>query len=132
MGMTGRRWAFAAGALAWMGLIFFLSAQPDLPHAPQPWLDTALKKAGHALLYGVLAYFYWGALGGDGVRGARLLAWGLAVLYAVTDEIHQSFVPGRTPAATDVVIDGVGAAVALFWRNGVCRAAKLPRKPRLV
>jgi VanZ family protein len=118
MGMTARRWAFAAGSLAWMGLIFFLSDQPHLPRAPEPWLDTVLKKAGHALLYGVLAYLYWGALGGDGTRRTRPLAWGLAVLYAISDEMHQSFVPGRTPAATDVLIDGMGAALALWWQGG--------------
>lgn len=113
-------------ALAWMGLIFWLSAQPDLPHAPEPWLDVTVKKAGHAVLYGVLAWLYRGALQGDGPPSgrARLLAFGLAVLYAVTDEIHQSFVPGRTPSPWDVVIDGVGAALAvgLRWRNGEPRS----------
>ena len=32
--------------LVWMGLIFFLSAQPDIPHAPGLWLDTLIKKTG--------------------------------------------------------------------------------------
>ena len=41
--------------LALMGLIFFLSAQPDLPHAPGPWLDMLLKKIGQAVVYGLLA-----------------------------------------------------------------------------
>ncbi|MBC7227930.1 MAG: VanZ family protein [Thermoflexales bacterium] len=102
-----------------MGLIFWLSAQPDLPHAPEPWLDVVVKKTGHAALYGVLAWLYWGFLRGDGPPSgrARLLAFGLAVLYAVTDEVHQSFVPGRTPSPWDVVIDGVGAALAVRLRG---------------
>ncbi len=106
-------------ALAWMGLIFWLSAQPDLPHAPEPWLDMVVKKAGHAVLYGVLAWLYLGALRGDGSPSGRvrLLALGLAVLYAVTDEVHQSFVPGRTPSPWDVVIDGIGAALAVGLRG---------------
>ncbi len=108
-----RRALWGLLALTWMGFIFWLSAQPDLPHAPEPWLDTVVKKTGHAVLYGVLAWFYLGALRGDGPLSARVrfLAFGLAVLYAVTDEVHQSFVPGRTPSPWDVVIDGIGAAL---------------------
>jgi VanZ family protein len=108
-----RQWWLAA--LAWMGLIFWLSAQPDLPHAPEPWLDMVVKKAGHAVLYGVLAWLYLRALQGNGLSSGRtrLLALGLAVLYAVTDEVHQSFVPGRTPSPWDVLIDGAGAALAV-------------------
>ena len=108
-----RQWWLAA--LAWMGLIFWLSAQPDLPHAPEPWLDRVVKKAGHAVLYGVLAWLYLRALQGNGLSSGRtrLLAFGLAVLYAVTDEVHQSFVPGRTPSPWDVLIDGAGAALAV-------------------
>ena len=111
-----RMWWLAA--LAWMGLIFYLSAQPDLPHAPKPWLDMVVKKAGHAVLYGVLAWLYLGALRGEGPPAdrTRLLAFGLAVLYAVTDEVHQSFVPGRTPSPWDVLIDGAGAALAVTRR----------------
>ncbi len=108
-----RRALWGLLALAWMGVIFWLSAQPDLPHAPEPWLDTVVKKTGHAVLYGVLAWLYLRALQGDGPPSGRtrLLALGLAVLYAVTDEVHQSFVPGRRPSLWDVVIDGVGAGL---------------------
>lgn len=111
--MTKHRAFWGLSALAWMGVIFWLSAQPDLPHAPEPWLDVAVKKTGHAALYGVLAWLYLNTLRGDGPPSGRtrLLALGLAVLYAVTDEIHQSFVPGRTPSPWDVVIDGVGAGL---------------------
>jgi VanZ family protein len=41
-------------------------------------------------------------------------AWGLAVLYGLSDEWHQSFVPGRTPDIVDIVTDAFGAAVGLF------------------
>lgn len=42
------------------------------------------------------------------------IAWGLTTLYAVTDEIHQIFVPDRGPSVKDVLIDSAGALV------GVC------------
>ncbi len=104
-----------------MGLIFALSAQPDLPHAPGPWLDTLVKKAGHALAFGVLAWLYLRALRGNDAASdwLRLLSLALAVAYACSDEAHQAFVPGRHPSLTDVLIDGLGAAVAMGlhrWR----------------
>ncbi|HIE37645.1 MAG TPA: hypothetical protein EYP77_00985 [Anaerolineae bacterium] len=108
-------------ALAWMGLIFALSAQPDLPHAPRPWLDTLLKKGGHAVAYGVLAWLYLRALRGSSARDqARPMAALLAVAYALTDELHQAFVPGRHPSPVDVLIDGAGALLAMAleqWRT---------------
>jgi len=85
----------------------------------------AVKKAEHAPLSGMLAWLYLGTLRGDGPPAdrTRLLAFGLAALYAATDEVHQSFVPGRTPSPWDVLIDGAGAALAVarvkaFHRKG--------------
>ena len=106
--------------LAWMGLIFFLSAQPDLPHAPGPWLDALLKKTGHAVAYGVLAWFYLRALrqyfGDDRstLTVLRIVSFGLAVAYALSDEYHQTFVPGRNGNLFDVTVDGIGACAAML------------------
>ncbi|MGD1992364.1 MAG: VanZ family protein [Anaerolineae bacterium] len=124
MRRAGRFFSRWLPPLVWMGVIFLLSAQPDLPHAPGPWLDTLVKKAGHAVAYGVLAWFLLRALVGGGVPSdrLRLLSLALALVYAGSDEIHQAFVPGRHPAVTDVLIDGVGAATALAlhrqWARG--------------
>ena len=105
--------------LAWMGLIFFLSAQPDLPHVPGPWLDTLLKKVGHAVVYGVLARFYLRLLcqyfsTARALTALRVVSVGLAVIYALSDEYHQTFVPGRNGNPFDVAVDGVGACVAML------------------
>jgi VanZ family protein len=109
--------------LAWMGLIFFFSAQPDLPQAPGPWLDTVLKKTGHAMAYGVLAWLYLQVLGqhfGAGRSRAilRIVSIGLAAVYALSDEYHQTWVPGRDGNLLDVAVDGLGAcgAMLLHWR----------------
>lgn len=101
--------------LAWMGLIFFLSSQPDLPSAPEAWLDLLLKKGAHVLAFGLLAWLYLRALRGSAAPSdrARLVSLALAVAYAISDEAHQSFVPGRTPRVADVLIDTLGAASAL-------------------
>jgi VanZ family protein len=51
---------------------------------------------------------------------AGLAAIALATMYGVSDEFHQSFVPGRSPDRFDVVADCVGATigVALGWLAG--------------
>ena len=105
-------------ALAWMGLTFVFSAQPDLPRAPGPWLDGLLKKTGHAAAYGVLAWFYHRALRPH-VRDAatlRVASVALAVAYALTDELHQTQVPGRNGNLVDVMVDGAGACGAMFLK----------------
>jgi len=105
--------------LIWMGLIFFFSAQPHLPRAPAPWLDTLLKKLGHALGYGVLAWLYLRALRGHlhPPNSCRAVSLGLALLYGLSDEYHQTFVPGRNGTLLDVAVDGMGAggAMLLEW-----------------
>ena len=100
--------------LALMGLIFFLSAQPDLPHAPGSWLDMVVKKTGHAFAFGLLAWLYIRGLGAylENGRVARPLGAALAVLYAISDEYHQTFVPGRHGRLLDVLIDCFGVGVA--------------------
>ena len=96
----------------WMGVIFFLSAQPDLPKAPGPWLDWLLKKGAHFSVYALLALLLWRAL--EWREHAWAWSWLLTVLYAVSDEYHQSFVANRHPQASDVLIDACGAATALL------------------
>jgi VanZ family protein len=107
------RWGLV---LAWMALIFFLSAQPDLPRPDSDLLDLLVSSGAHLFLYGALALLLRWALG-DGGRGLAL-AFGLALLYGISDEFHQSFVPGRVPDILDLVSDGLGAALALAdWRG---------------
>jgi len=106
----------------WMGLIFIVSAQPTLPRHPDDLFDTILKKAAHMMEYGTLAFLLWRALS----RGRGTLLWSplvtaflVSVLYAVSDEYHQTFVPGRNGTPVDVGIDAVGALVALLVLGGL-------------
>lgn len=98
--------------LFWMMLIFAFSAQSQLPTAPQPWLDFFFKKSAHFMVFGMLAVLFWRALRWSG-RGWQW-AWLCTVAYACSDEWHQSFVAGRHPQVTDVMIDACGAAVLLL------------------
>jgi VanZ family protein len=114
------RWVRWVAVLAWMGLIFALSAQPDLPHPASPALDWLVSSVGHALEYAVL-----GALIAWALRSGR--AWkavGLAFLWALSDEVHQAFVPGRSADPLDLLLDLLGAlfGVGLFlWFSARAR-----------
>jgi hypothetical protein len=106
------RWG--AACLLMLG-IFVISAQPGSALPRFGWADALVKKTGHALGYGLLALAYWRGLGGG--RGRAHEAWGLAVLYSLTDEFHQAFVPGRHPSFLDVILfDSTGAAIALWLK----------------
>jgi VanZ family protein len=109
------RWLAAIG---WMALIFVLSAQSQLPSPNDPLLNFLLRKLAHFTVYAVLAFLFWRALPRSG--GLCAWSWLLAVLYAISDEYHQSFVALRHPEARDVVIDACGAATALLiiWYAG--------------
>ena len=114
-------------ALLVMAVIFALSATPG-PDLPKFGLwDTLVKKGAHFFGYAVLALAYWHAIRAQpGGHRARfyVLAFALAILYAVSDEFHQSFVPGRHPSWVDAfLIDGSGAALAL-WVTWLVRNKK--------
>jgi VanZ family protein len=97
-----------------MGVIFFLSAQPNL-NSGLGVIDTILRKLVHAGEYGLLTFLWVRALRTTSLRESALpLAFALAVGYAATDEYHQTFVDGRHGTPVDVGIDAVGAAVALL------------------
>lgn len=96
-----------------MGVIFWFSSQPASELPKFGLIDRMIKKSGHAFEYAALSFWVWYAL--EFRKDRRWLAWLLALLYAVTDEFHQSFVPGRFPSVWDVVIfDNVGAAIGLW------------------
>ena len=97
--------------VAWAALIFVLSSIPDLGTGLGDW-DLVLRKIAHAAEFAVLGFLLLRAAGGPQV------ALGLGIAYAVSDEIHQHFVPGRLGSPIDVLIDSVGVlAGVLAWRR---------------
>ena len=96
-----------------MFIIFLFSARPSSELPSFDWADRIVKKGGHMLGYAILAVSYWRALGFR--RENRWLAWCLSILYAVTDEFHQSFVPSRHPSIWDILLfDNLGALISLW------------------
>lgn len=103
----------------WMAIIFVVSHQPSDAIPRYGTWDVLLKKGGHLVAYAILAVLARHA--GLSHRASLILA----LLYAITDELHQRFIPGRTGRPLDVMIDFVGAlmGVAVYrlsgrWRRG--------------
>jgi VanZ family protein len=98
--------------LALMGLIFFLSAQPNL-NSGLGWIDHVGRKLVHASEYALLCTLWWRALRTVWpARRALVASWVVAAAYACSDEFHQRFVSGRHSSWVDVLIDALGAALA--------------------
>jgi VanZ family protein len=95
----------------WAALIFALSSIPHLSSGLGTW-DLVLRKCAHVTEYAIFGLLLARAL----LR--EVPAFALGVLYAVSDEFHQSFVRGRHAAPLDVAIDAVGVALGvLVWRR---------------
>lgn len=101
-------------ALGWAGGIFYVSDQPTLPEVPG-LASTITSILGHFTVYFVLAILLWWALGALALSPWQrvTIAFAGTVLYGISDEWHQSFVPGRQPDVLDVITDAIGAAVGL-------------------
>ena len=115
-----------APALAWMALIYLSSSQPALPGPPGTPQDFVIKKSAHLATYAVLAILSWRALRTH--KQSWFLALLITVIYAVSDEWHQSFVPPREAAVRDVLIDAVGGSLGLLalqiWRGHFSAAGR--------
>ena len=100
------RGAITWGPVAiWAAVLFLLSSASDVPGVA--WLPFG-DKIAHVGAYAVLgAALAWGRWSG-GSRLPHLAFRGLGILYGLSDEWHQSFVPGRTPSFADLTADAIG------------------------
>jgi len=99
----------------WAGVIFFLSHQPDLKSNLPSEYDFILRKLAHISEYAILTFLLIRAFSHHQLSKKRILFFSvfLAVLYAFSDEYHQSFIYERTGAFRDVAIDSIG--IFLVW-----------------
>lgn len=122
----------------WMTVIFYLSHQPGVESSGlstgiteaiiratkkiAPSIDFNLevfnhvvRKNAHFFAYLVLGILVANGLRSSGVVGLRavVIALGISVLYAISDEAHQLFVPGRAGQVKDVFIDSAGAVFGI-------------------
>jgi len=113
--------------LFWMAVIFYMSGRS---HSEVPSFgvqDLLVKKGGHFFAYGFFALLaWWAMMGGKWTRQHHttrsfLSVFIITLLYAISDEIHQSFVPTRHGKPLDVLIDMLGALtmlLILYWWMG--------------
>ena len=120
----------------WMAIIFKLSAQPGeqsnllstkvttiivslaklfRPDVNVVSLNYFIRKCAHFLAYLVLGIIVLFAMRRIGFSGKKGILWTLLICisYAITDELHQGVVPGRTPKLMDVLIDSSGASLGI-------------------
>jgi len=117
----------------WMSLIFFLSSFHKLQASPVGWQDFVIRKLAHFCEYAILCFLcYRGLKNTTKVSLAKglLLAFFMAVLYALSDEYHQTFINGRTGRSFDIWVDSFGAIGGLLF---VLKLVKLlPEKVRKI
>jgi len=103
---------YALPLVAYCALIFYLSSQSDLAlPALVPQTDKLLHLAEYAVL-GALAYrFFQRAMPAKSKTFVVMMAFSFALVYGLSDEFHQSFVPGRDSSWLDVLADGAGGYV---------------------
>ncbi|GGA78961.1 VanZ family protein [Ornithinibacillus halotolerans] len=120
----------------WMALIFFFSHQPGeqsgelsdgitamligmlhvvIPGAEDIITGLFIRKLAHFSVYFMLAILLMNAFRcfQVTVKKSIIPAFIISVLYAISDEVHQAFIPGRGPQVTDVLLDSAGALVGI-------------------
>jgi hypothetical protein len=114
-----------------MTVIFALSAQPHLSTGLGV-ADLIARKIAHGVIYAALCAAWWRLLARRlALVHAVLTAFVLTVAYAVSDEWHQGWVPGRSPSALDVGADALGAGAAAVSRLRSGRRRRRARRPEL-
>ncbi|MCF6323602.1 MAG: VanZ family protein [Gammaproteobacteria bacterium] len=109
----------------YMGVIFLLSSiQGDgSPATVDPITGTIkaiIYNGAHVPLFALLAWLWcWSLTAWNITLNKRLiLAFCLTAIYGVSDEWHQSFTPGRDTSFLDVMLDMLGASLAVYFYRG--------------
>ncbi len=92
---------------------------PGIAAAAVDVCHMLVRKGAHFTEYGVL---FWLLVRGPMAR-RPYLALLLCVLYALSDEGHQAFVPGRTASLYDVALDSTGALFSHFLTTAIAEIA---------
>jgi len=110
--------------IIWAGLIFAFSSQSILPGFETNTYDFIFKKIAHITVYGVLYFLVYRAVDLQIKPKTKkspayyLVPFAVLMIYAISDEIHQSFVPGRHATLRDVGYDLLGGMSVFFRIHG--------------
>ncbi len=120
---------FKLPVLAYMALIFYSSSGPVTSSTLNAIPDYYLHSLGYSVLC-MLAF--WAVHEGLDVSAGR---WGyllpilITVLYGISDEFHQSFVPARDAEIKDVFSDSAGALLGTVFILILKRVISSFRRP---
>ena len=118
---------FYLPALLWMAAIFVFSTRQRVQVSEVFAVQFLFFKSLHILEYGMLFLLWFRALYNTLKPSAPIVVYAalISYIYAVSDEVHQSFVLTREPAVRDIAIDICGITIAAYfvWKL-------LPRLPR--
>lgn len=153
--MNRRRIFFIIASLMWMIMIFCFSSRTGVESTGdsnrigmligktivpgfEQWgegkqqqfaeqIDYPIRKTAHAMEYAVLGIFLTCAYVDINTISRRkwFIPWLIGTVYAVSDEFHQLFVPGRSGQVTDVLLDSSGVLVGVLC---TCFIIKLVKK----
>jgi VanZ family protein len=120
----------------WMGFIFYMSSQSGYKSNKVSenivrkvdtqvqkntdkefnfkQINLIIRKNAHFFEYAVLAGLIYNLLRVICFKYINIISFSICLLYSISDEIHQGFVPGRTSRLFDVFIDSLGAVFALL------------------
>ena len=105
-------------SLFFMTFIFYLSSRQRVEVSEVYLIQFAIFKTLHVIEYGFLYIINYRALKNLRRRPAwqnQIDAFIITFFYAITDEIHQVFVPTREGRMRDIVIDLIGIIAALWY-----------------
>ncbi|HLE48806.1 MAG TPA: VanZ family protein [Patescibacteria group bacterium] len=114
----------------WAAVIFLFSASPTGRASEIHWKDFIIKKTAHLIEYSTFTVLLFRALIKSSVnkKKAAIISVIIAMIYAFSDEFHQSFTPGREPKLRDVLIDISGSILTALFIYRI--APKLSGKPK--
>jgi VanZ family protein len=101
-----------------MSLIYFLSSLPSSATGPDTLTFKIISHLLHLVIFGILSILFFLTLKWDkplSDTGLLLFIFSLllTIIYAIIDEYHQSFSPGRIASIKDIIIDVSGAIISL-------------------
>jgi VanZ like family len=103
--------------IVWALVIFSFSANPAVKTSEVHWQDFVVKKTAHLVEYFIFSLLLYRALVNSQIskRNAVIYTLIAAFCYGATDELHQSFTPGREPRLRDVMIDATGSLLFVLF-----------------
>lgn len=132
-----RTWVKGSVLLTWMGVIFFLSSMPGSGDAGEPPLWYVLeRKSAHvfefAVLTGLAFVFFREVFAREKWKRILWAAGAWSIAYGALDELHQAFVFGRGSRLSDVLVDALGAGIAVLAFFFLLRRRKRGKKSKKV